>query len=434
MRTLLVQDGPIGGDCTFTGCVPSKALIEATMRGAPFSEAMASVRRSIETIAATETADVLRREGVEVLEGCARFTAPRELDVAGRTVRAAQVVVATGARPEIPLIEGLGDIPYLTNENVFGLIDAPRALLVLGGGAIGCELAQAFRRMGTAVTIVERLPHLVSHEEPETTTVIEATFAAEGIDVATGRSVTRAEVVADGKVGVTLDDGSWLTVDRILVAVGRQAITDGLDLAAAGIDTDDRGFITTDDHLATTASGVYAVGDVAGKLQFTHAADEMGRIAVANAFGRRKTRFDPSWIPAVTYTSPEIGRVGKTEAEAADVGGRVAYLPMSEVDRAIVAGRTAGFVKLIAGPRRVLGNVGGGRVLGATAVSERGGEVVHEAVLAMRTGMFTGRLAQSVHAYPSWSVAMQQAAAQFFMEIGGRTARPARRAGAAGDV
>ena len=167
---------------------------------------------------------------------------------------------------------------------------------------------------------------------------------------------------------------------------------------------------------------------MAGKLQFTHAADEMGRLAVANAFGRRKRRFEPSWIPAVTYTSPEIGRVGMSEAEAVARGGRVAYLPMDEVDRAIVAERTAGFVKLVGGPRRLLRNVGGGRVLGATVVAERGGELIHEAVLAMRTRMFTGRLAQSAHAYPTWSVAMQQAAAQFFMEIGGRRARPARDA------
>ncbi len=204
-------------------------------------------------------------------------------------------------------------------------------------------------------------------------------------------------------------------------------MTEGLDLEAGGVETDDRGFVATDDHLATTARAIWAVGDVAGKLQFTHAADEMGRIAVANTFSRiRNRRFNPAWIPSVTYTTPEIGRVGLTEADAVSRGGRVAYLPMTEVDRAIVAGETLGFVKLIAGPRRILRNAGGGQILGATVVAERGGEVVHEAVLAMRTKMFTGRLAEAVHAYPTWSVAIQQAAAQFFMEIGGRTARPAQ--------
>ena len=429
VATLMVQDGPVGGDCTFSGCVPSKSLIEAAQRGASFAEAMAHVARSIDTIAATETADVLRGEGIEVLEGRARFRSSRELDVDGRTVRARRIVVATGARPAVPPVAGLADVPYLTNENVFALTARPRSLIVLGGGAIGCELAQAFGNFGTAVTVVEALPRLVAREEPEASAVLGETFRAGGITVVTGRSAARAEAWADGTVRLTLDGGEEHVAERVLVAVGRHAQTDGLDLAAAGIETDGRGFVATDDHLATTAKGVYAVGDVVGKLQFTHAADEMGRLAVANAFGRRKHRFETSWIPAVTFTAPEIGRVGMTEAEAAAVGGRIAYLPMREVDRAIAAGRTAGFVKLVAGPRRLLRNVGGGQVLGATVVADRGGELVHEAVLAMRTRMFTGRLAQSVHAYPTWSVAVQQAAAQFFMEIGGRSARPARPAG-----
>ncbi|MEX1009406.1 MAG: FAD-dependent oxidoreductase [Acidimicrobiia bacterium] len=427
-RTVLVHDGPIGGDCTFTGCVPSKALIEAAARGATFVEAFAAVHRAVETIARTETADVLEAEGITVLAGRGRFVAPRELDVDGRRVRARRVVVATGAAPVIPPIVGLGDVAYLTNENVFNLRRAPTSLTVLGGGAIGCELAQAFRRLGSAVTVIEALPRLVAREEPEASIVLEDTFAAEGITVCTGSSVTKVEANPDTTVLVGLDDGNSVVSDLLLIAVGRRPVTEGLDLEEAGVETDERGFVKTDDHLATTARGIWAVGDVAGKLQFTHAADEMGRIAVANAFSRmRKRRFNPVWIPSVTYTTPEIGRVGLAEADAVARGGRVAYLPMSEVDRAIVAGQTRGFVKLVAGPRRILRNAGGGQILGATVVAERGGEIVHEAVLAMRTKMFTGRLAEAVHAYPTWSVAIQQAAAQFFMEIGGRSARPARR-------
>jgi pyruvate/2-oxoglutarate dehydrogenase complex dihydrolipoamide dehydrogenase (E3) component len=168
---------------------------------------------------------------------------------------------------------------------------------------------------------------------------------------------------------------------------------------------------------------------VVGKLQLTHAADEMGRVAAGNALSsrwRRRRRFDSSPIPWVTFTTPEVARVGMAEAEAAGHGGRVAFLPMGEVDRAIVTGRTAGFVKLIAGPRPLLRGAGGGRILGATIVAARAGELIHEPTLAMRTAMFTGRLAQTVHAYPTWSVAVRQAAAQFFVDIGGRRARPAR--------
>ncbi|MGH9156286.1 MAG: NAD(P)/FAD-dependent oxidoreductase, partial [Acidimicrobiales bacterium] len=172
----------------------------------------------------------------------------------------------------------------------------------------------------------------------------------------------------------------------------------------------------------------WAVGDVTGGLQFTHAADEMGRIAAANALSPRRARrsFDPSAIPWVTFTSPEVARIGMTETQAATHGGRVAYLPMSAVDRAIAAGETRGFVKLIAGPRRFLRTTGGGRILGATIVACRAGEMIHEPALAMATNMFTGRLAQTVHAYPTWSIALRQAAAQFHMEIDGRSARPAR--------
>lgn len=224
-----------------------------------------------------------------------------------------------------------------------------------------------------------------------------------------------------------LQDGSVVEAARVLVAVGRSAFTDGLGLEERGVRTD-RGFVVTDELLRTTTSGIYAVGDVAGKLQLTHAADEMGRIAAANAFSRvPRARFVSDRVPWVTFTSPEIGRVGMTEAQAADHHGRVAYLPMDEVDRALAAGAPDGFVKLIAGPRRVMRGIGGGRLLGATVVAQRGGELIHEPALAMRTGMFTGRLAQTAHAYPTWSTAIQKAAAQFFMIYEGRAARPATR-------
>jgi pyruvate/2-oxoglutarate dehydrogenase complex dihydrolipoamide dehydrogenase (E3) component len=431
LRTLLVTDGPVGGECTFTGCVPSKSLIEAAARGASFAEAMDRVHAKVATIAARDTPELLRGEGIDVLEGRARFVGRRTLQVEGQAVRARRVVIASGSRPATPTIAGLNRGEYLTNENVFDISDAPRSLVVLGGGATGCELGQAFARLGSSVTIVEARERLITREEPETSALLADVFAAEGIAVHTGRQVTRVEHQPGGSTRVWLDDGEAVVADQLLVAVGRRANTGGLEPERAGVDLDDRGFIRTDEHLATSAAGVYSVGDIAGTVQFTHAAEEMGRLAVANAF--RRTRFPkqvfrPLWIPSVLYTTPEIARVGMTEATTAARGGRVAYLPMREVDRAIVADRTEGFVKLIAGPRRVLRNLGGGQLLGATVVAERGGELIHEAVLAMRTRMFTGRLAASAHAYPTWSLAIQQAAAQFFMEIDGRHARPARRA------
>jgi len=428
---LLVQEGRLGGDCTFTGCVPSKALIAAAARGTAFADAIAQVHRAVETVAATEDDEALRRQGVDVLHGWARFTSPTEIDVAGRRLRSPRFVIATGAAPLVPPVEGLQGAHPLTNENVFDLDQLPRRLAVMGGGPIGAELAQAFARFGTEVTVLESGDRLLPKEEPEASRVIEQAFVDEGVDVRKGARVTRVERAGSEGSRLTSDDGRSVEADRVLVAVGRRPSTSDLGLEEIGVVLDDQGHVQTDGSLATSVEGVWAVGDVTGKLQFTHAANQMALVAVRNALSPwsklRRRRFDPSTVPWVTFTSPEVGRVGMTEAEAVDHGGRVAYLPMSELDRAVAVGETRGFVKLIAGPRALLRDTAGGRLLGATTVASVGGELVHEVALAMQTNAFTGRLAQTVHAYPTWSMAVQQAAAQFFFEIGGREARPAQR-------
>ncbi len=431
--TLLVQDGPIGGDCTFTGCVPSKTLIEAAARGHSFPVAMARVHAAVARIAATEDATAFRREGIAVIHGQARFRAAGELQVDGRRVRAHRVVIATGARPRVPDIPGVREIAYRTSDDIFDLETLPATLAVVGGGAIGCELAQAFSRLGAAVTLVQRGDRLLPKEEREASHVVLDALRQDGIAVRLGARVHHIDPSSGhrrpGAGALVLDTGERVAADVVLVATGREPVTEALDLQAGGVDVDDRGFVRTDGHLATTAPGVYAVGDVTGRLQFTHAADEMGRLAAANALGRyRWRRFDASRIPWVTFTAPEVARIGMTEDEAAAHGGRVAHLPITEVDRAVTADETQGFVKLIAGPRPVLRGIGGGRILGATVVAARGGEMIGEVALAMRTRMFAGRLAQTTRPYPTWSTALQQAAAQFFFEIGGRRARPARPA------
>ncbi len=424
LRTVLVSDSALGGDCTFTGCVPSKTLIEAAADGLAFGEAVTKMRSVIDQIAASEDANVLRKEGVDVVEGRAGFTGPRTLSVEGQSIRAETVVVATGSRPAVPPIQGLDKVGFLTNETVFDLEELPSSIAILSGGAIGCELAQAFRRFGSQVHVVEGEARLLPREEPEASAVLAGVFAAEGIGVHVGAGVTRVGPAQSG-AGVRLErsDGSNVCADTLLVAVGRRPNTAGLEARVGGVELDERGFVRTDRFLATSAPGVYAVGDVTGRMLFTHAADEMGRLAVRNGsskigrLGRRA--IVTSSIPWVTLCDPEIARVGLTEAQALKAGGRVAFVSMSEVDRAIAAGRTEGFVKLIAGPRRFLGDSGGGRVLGATIVAPRAGEMIHEVALAMRTGMFTGRLAQTVHAYPTWSTSLRQAAAKFFVASDG---------------
>jgi pyruvate/2-oxoglutarate dehydrogenase complex dihydrolipoamide dehydrogenase (E3) component len=294
---------------------------------------------------------------------------------------------------------------------------------------VGCELAQAFARLGSQVTVIEAAPRLLPAADPEASQVVAEVFGAEGISVRTGAAA--ASVKNDEKtVVLALVSGEEVTADRLLVAAGRRPVTGDLGVEAAGVHVDQRGCIVTDRHLATTARGIYAAGDVTGRMPFTHAAFAMGRLAARNALRRPWSppgTFKTAAIPWVVFTDPEVAQVGLTEAEAAThAGARVAWLPVREADRAVTAGRTEGFVKIIAGRRGVLGNAGGGRVLGATIVAARAGEMIHEPALAMRTGMFTGRLAQVTHAYPTWSLAIQQAAAQFFGEFGGRTARNAR--------
>jgi pyruvate/2-oxoglutarate dehydrogenase complex dihydrolipoamide dehydrogenase (E3) component len=425
-RVALVSDGPIGGDCTFTGCIPSKTLIESAARGDGFATAMEQVRTTVAAVAATETADVLRAEGIDVVEERARWLGPGRLD-AGGVLRAARVVLAVGARPALPAIPGLGGTDPLTNETVFDLVSRPASLLVLGGGPVGVELAQAFARLGTAVTVVEAAGRILPAEEPEASAVVAAALGADGVRILTGAVVTGVTGDATGAsvtVGATV-----LHAARVLAATGRRPATDDLGLELAGVECDRRGFVRTDDRLRTTAAGVWAAGDVAGRSLLTHAADEMGRVAATNALARvAYRRYRDDRIPHVTFTDPEAARVGCTEDEAARrPGARVAYLPMTEVDRARTAGRTDGYVKLVVAPRTGTGDLAGGRLVGATVVAARAGEMIHVPTLVLRSGMLPARLALATQAYPTWSLAVQQAAAQLFVETGGRRARPARR-------
>jgi pyruvate/2-oxoglutarate dehydrogenase complex dihydrolipoamide dehydrogenase (E3) component len=430
-RTLLVAEGQIGGECTFTGCVPSKTLIEAAARGASFTEAAASVREAVAAIAATETAEVLVRRGIEVVRGHAAFTSPREVAVAGRVLRARGFVVATGSRAALPPVPGLAGVPYLTNEDVFDLTELPASLAILGGGAVGCELAQAFARLGSQVTLVEAAPRLLPAADPAAAAVIGEVFTAEGITVRAGSPVKTVTSIPNGSgCLLQLHDSTEVAADKLLVAAGHAPATAGLGLDAAGIRLNDRGAIAVNGALATAASGVYAAGDVTGLMPFTHAAYAMGRIAARNALRKHRPaeRFSTAGIPWAVFTDPEVAQAGLTEQQAAASvpGARVACLPMSEVDRAVTAGRTEGFIKIIAGPRRLTRSLGGGRILGATIVAPRAGDMIGEIALAMRAGLFTGRLAQATRAYPTWSLAVQQAAAQFFGGYGDRAARPAR--------
>ena len=432
---VIVQDGPLGGDCTFTGCVPSKTLLAQSALRQPFEAAIAAVHEVVAHIAAGEDAAAMAHYGIDVIHGRAMVHSAHRVEVNGIMLKTRRLVVATGARPLLPPIPGLAQLPPLTNETLFQLTAAPASLVVLGGGPIGCEMAQAFARFGTAVTLIEAAPRLLPREEPEASATVARALQADGVIVRLATSATAVARLPDGSVQVTTDQGEPAQAGQLLAAIGRAPSGRGFGLEAVGVRLDARGAVVVDDAMATNVRGIFAAGDVTGRLQFTHAAGRMGWIAAANALSKvakvRRFRFSTAAIPWATFTSPEVGRVGLTETEAATQhpGARVAFLPFSHVDRAIVSGHTDGFVKLIAVPRRLIGHLGGGRLVGATVVGPTGGDVVHEAALAVQTRMLVGRLAQTTHAYPTWAAAVQQAALQFFGSSSGFSARPAQREG-----
>ena len=423
----LISEGPLGGDCTFAGCVPSKTLIAAAKDRLNFGDAITRVADTVERVAASETPEVLRAGGVNVIEGRATLATHDTVVVGDRRICAPRLIIATGSSPQIPPIAGIETVEALTNEDIFSISGAPASLGIIGGGPIGCELAQAFAGFGIKVTLFEAQERLLAAEEPAASEVVAQVLRSAGVEVRVGVAIERVEP-AEGSVRLVSVDGPH-QVERLLVAVGRVPNSADMALEEIGVKLDDRGFIEANDRLETSVRGVFAVGDVTGKLPFTHAADEMGRLGAGNALGKGvRGRFQLHWVPWTIFTTPEVARVGMTESEAAAHGGRVAELPLDEMDRAITDGATQGFIKLIAGPRPITRNAFGGRVLGATIVAPRAGEMIHEAALAMRAGLFTGRLAQTVHAYPTWSYGIQKTAGQFFGEVEGRRARAARPA------
>lgn len=430
-----------GGDCTHYGCVPSKALLETARRvqgartgpvygfQAPvtvdFAAVMDRVQAVIADIERDESPALLAREGIDLVPGFARFCSPTQVEVGGRVLTAKRFVLASGSRALVPPIEGLGDVPFLDNKSVFALRELPPQLLVLGGGPIGMELAQAFQRLGSRVTVVEGAPTVLGREEPQVAKVLTTVLEREGVTFRVGATVERVSGSA-GSLELHLSDGTSVTGTHLLVAVGRVPGTEGLDLDKAGVSLD-KGRVVTDARLRA-AKTVWAAGDCTSTLQFTHVGDEQGRLAARNAFARRGAAWDDRVVPWVTFTEPEVAHVGLTEAQAFERYGERALVSTSRDsrgDRARTAGETDGFTTLIAVPGRIGGMVTG-RLVGMTVVSPMAGEVIAEGALAMRSGARVGRIAQTIHAYPTWSLSTRVAAARFFGTYGGMGARPAR--------
>lgn len=425
-KTALIERERTGGDCLWTGCVPSKSLLAAadlahrirhanTVGLAPtepdvdFARVMAHVRGVREQIAPQDSPERLRAAGVEVIEESATFLAPGRIRAGERELSFRRAIIATGSRPTMPPVTSLEQAKPLTNETLWDLDRLPRRLVVLGGGPIGCELGQAFARLGSQVTIVETAPRLLVKEEPDASELVAEHLRGDGVTLllAATASAVRHH---DGRGGAELlcrQDGTTTLVpfDRILVAAGRAPETDGLGLDRVDVQTGPGGSVVVDKMLQTTARGIYAVGDVTGALPFTHVAAYHARIAAVNALfpTRRKVVYDA--IPWVTFTDPEVGRVGLTEQAARERWGdgtQVTSFDYAELDRAITTGQPYGFAKLIGDPK--------GRLVGATVAAPAGGEAIAELAAWVSRHESIDRVSQTVHAYPTLSEGPARAA------------------------
>lgn len=414
-RAALIEERLLGGDCLNYGCVPSKALVRAAravhqlslgerygfrLAGAPqcdFAAMMQRMRRLRAHISRRDSAQRLQSLGVDVYFGHARFTARDRVDVGGRELQFRRAVIATGARPALPSIPGLETIDCLTNETVFSLTELPRRLIVLGGGPVGCELAQVFRRFGSEVHLVHRGETVLAKEEPAAARLIQTQFEREGIHLHLGWTTESAERVGDAKSVVIQRRGERkkLLADTVLAATGRRANIEDLGLETAGVRSSEEG-VEVNDRLQTANPAIYAAGDVCSSYKFTHAADAMARACIQNAlfFGRR--RVSRLVIPRSTYTDPEVAHVGLTAREIREQG--IAFdtyrVDLTENDRAIVDGQDEGFAAIHT--RR-----GTGKVLGATIVAEHAGEMIGEVALLMTKKLPLSALASTIHCYPT---------------------------------
>jgi len=423
-KVTLIEKHQMGGDCLNTGCVPSKALIHSARLAAQVRDAarvgvyiadvkvdfravMQRVQQAVDIVAPHDSVERYRELGVDVRHGHARIVTPWLVDVDGVPITTRAIVIASGAEPLIPALPGLEGSGYLTSETLWQLRELPKRLLVMGGGPIGCELAQAFSRLGSQVTQIQRPAQLLVREDEEVSAFVRARLVADGVDVRTGCKAVAVEQGSDGAVLVCEVDGQRvrLPYDTLLVAVGRKPRTAGFGLEALGIPAAPT--VETDAYLATLYPNIYACGDVAGPYQFTHVAAHQAWYAAVNAlFGQfRRFRADYSVIPAVTFVDPEVARVGLNEREAREQGidYEVTHYDLDDLDRAITEDQAHGFVKILTSP-------GKDRILGATIVGQHAGEMLAEFVLAMRHGLGLNKILGTIHAYPTWVEANKYAA------------------------
>jgi pyruvate/2-oxoglutarate dehydrogenase complex dihydrolipoamide dehydrogenase (E3) component len=425
-KVALIERALMGGDCLNTGCVPSKAVIRsaraahdvrhaekfgvyAHVDSLNFGEAMERLRKVRAQISQNDSFARFKSLGVDVYLGDARFLNGSQVEVAGQTLDFKKALIATGAKARVPQIPGLAEAGYLTNENVFNLTELPKHLAVIGGGPIGCELAQAFQRLGAQVTLIHNDEHLLNREDAEAAEIIQQAFIDEGVEVLLNAQLKEVTVEGNQKrVHYTHQGQSQsCAVDAILLATGRQPNVHNMGLEAAGVKFSDRG-VDVNDQLRTSNPNIFAAGDVCLKWQFTHAADFTARIVLQNALFMGRKKASDLIMPWCTYTDPEIAHVGlyAHEAKAQGIDIDEYKKPFYDVDRALVDGEAEGFVKVITAK-------GKDKILGATLVARHGGEMLGELTLAIQQGIGLGKIASVIHPYPTQADAIRSLGDQY---------------------
>lgn len=426
-KVALIERGLMGGDCLNVGCVPSKALISAARQAASirdaghygiqstspnveFAEVMQRMRRLRASISPHDSAKRFSELGIDVFFGQGTFTSSNTVVVGDQTLHFKKAVIATGARAaELP-IPGLKDTGYLTHETLFSLTELPKRLIVIGGGPIGCEMAQSFARFGSQVTLIEQASHIMSREEDDAALIVQNAMQKDGVEFVLEAKVIRVEKDGSDRVVVVSRAGQEERIcgDQILVGIGRTPNLDGLGLEAVGVASHPQNGVQVDDRLRTTNSNIYAAGDVCSKYKFTHSADFLARIVIQNTLFMGRAKASKLIIPWCTYTSPEVAHVGIYPHEAADKGIELNTFtqPLSGVDRAILDGETDGFV-------RVVCKKGSDQILGATIVAAHAGDMIGEIVMAMKHRIGLGKIASVIHPYPTQAEAIRKLGDQF---------------------
>ncbi|PWN07213.1 dihydrolipoyl dehydrogenase family protein [Rhodohalobacter mucosus] len=434
-KTVMIERERLGGDCTWTGCVPSKTLIKAAsvihhMReGEKYGLRMDAAKT--DTAGVMKHVDNVRREiyedadrpeifeemGIEVVFGSAAFTDDHTVQITDEngvitTLSARYIFICTGARAFVPPIPGLDGVKYLTNESLFEIDNLPGKLIVVGGGPIGSEMSQSFQRLGTEVHLVDMAPGILINDDREMSDILKMKMEQEGVTFHLNAAVKRVEQMGDSISVYFEADGKAesISAESVLLATGRKANIDALNLDAAGVTYDSSG-ITVNDACRTNKSHIYAVGDVTGRYQFTHMCEHMAKVAASNALIKVPMKIDKKHVPWVTYTDPEIGQIGATEKELKDKG--VTYetyrFPFSKIDRAVTDGVPEGLIKVHA-------KKWSGRILGASVAGAHAGEMISQYALAMRNGVSLREFADTIHPYPSYGLGARRAADQWYIK------------------